>query len=647
MATINGVSFEFEELSIVAEQRNVVSPQPGSDTNFITGMGYKGLVLRLSGHESTLALYDAVISEFMKEGEQTLVHRTDWQFKVYSATLMPVLLAGIPENYFPYELILLTTTPYRESTTETTRTKTITTNNQEWTQDNSANDIDTDGSVDALPDIQITGGAVGSGFNRASGRGAEDTDATVYTNTTYTYVLKKTYTYTADANAAWILHTCGLDIRHYDADTVWGKVTYQAASLNAGAETDVPSGEWSTTSATYVSKTVSPEIQCANNETLTVRFYNKVSTQPGNTCYITNLVSTITATRKDVCTDPEIYNTADTTVKCDVAGEIEPDEIVRINADGTGTHEYDDDFSTTKYLDAVWDILYGTHTPLSYGLDVSGAASMTASNESDGAVINLIDNNTGSIWGATGTTAGQWAKFDFGAGNVKKVRKLRIYTLIGLSFKNFIFAGSNNNIDWTSILTDIATSSAGWQDFTFSNDINYRYYRLYAIDGYNATILYVGEAELMENEPYIAIADDGYLCYKRESNGPITGIPTLTSQINITSGIPTIKISEDASTWYDITTAIVDDVDTIYELDSSSLSLKGLTEFYWRYDCVKAAAATCSIKSFELDVNIVTIDFENPKITGSGTSTFRCDQDTNSGLNCDVSLIYSDRSWPI
>ena len=92
----------------------------------------------------------------MKTGGQTLVHRDGWQFTVYSATLNPVLLEGMVNNYFPYDLTLFTSTPYRESTSETTRIKTITVNNQEWSQDNSANDIDTDGNVDALPDIQIT-----------------------------------------------------------------------------------------------------------------------------------------------------------------------------------------------------------------------------------------------------------------------------------------------------------------------------------------------------------------------------------------------------------------------------------------------------------------------------------------------------------
>ena len=143
------------------------------------------------------------------------------------------------------------------------------------------------------------------------------------------------------------------------------------------------------------------------------------------------------------------------------------------------------------------------------------------------------------------------------------------------------------------------------------------------------------------------IADDGYIYWKCDCKYPVTGVPTSTSHINITSGTPTIQISSDAATWYDIDTSIIDDVDTEYPLDSDgNLSLAGETLFYFRLDCVKAATATCSIKSFELDVNIHTIYAKNPVINRGGTaSTFRCDQDSDSGMNCEVELIYPARWW--
>lgn len=153
-----------------------------------------------------------------------------------------------------------------------------------------------------------------------------------------------------------------------------------------------------------------------------------------------------------------------------------------------------------------------------------------------------------------------------------------------------------------------------------------------------------------EGNNELDVADDGYIYYKVDCKTPITGVPTLTAHINITTGTPTIQIAADSAgspdTWYDIDTAIVDDVDTVYDLDSSSLSFKGDTILYFRIDCTDTGTHTCSIKSFELDVAIHTIDVEHPIISESGVSTFRCDQDSNSGLYCEISLVYRDRSWP-
>ena len=36
MTTINGVTFNLQNLSIVSSHRNIISEQPGSDENYIT-----------------------------------------------------------------------------------------------------------------------------------------------------------------------------------------------------------------------------------------------------------------------------------------------------------------------------------------------------------------------------------------------------------------------------------------------------------------------------------------------------------------------------------------------------------------------------------------------------------------------------------
>jgi len=667
MTTINGITFNMVNLRPVAVHRNSISEQPGSDTNFITDMGYDGLVLRLEGFQETLATYDSVISEFMKSGEQTLVYRSGWQFKVYSAQLTPELIEGIVDNYFPYDLILYTSTPYRESTTLDCRAKAITANNQEWsaedmpcnnlldnwsfedwaggpssapdgwsgvnsptiiqssdsklgtystsvtssatntrfrqtlsdptkyrgkiitggawvktsctstllrvadsvsgtsdthsgsgnyewltatrTIDDATNsleiqlypdsvggtesaiidgavliegdsipdntfirDIDTDGSVNAVPDIKIMGGAVGTTLNRDSDESWDDTYVTQQTEVGTSWQLTYTKAYTAKNGRNYIIDTVGMDFREeFLGNDAYGKVTHQAASLNGGAETDIPGaswsdnydGDWASFSETDI------DIVCAHNETVTIRWYTRTNSG-SDEVYSKNFDSVITTKRLNVCKEPIVYNTADTTVKSEVANEIEPDMVFRINTDGTGTITYADDFTTDKYQDAYLDQI--------------------------------------------GTT----------------------------------YDDANDELDF---------------------------------------------------------ANSSYIIYKIDTKYPITGIPEFLSTIDIDSGTPTIKISEDDITYYDIDTAIVDNISTVYPLDNTAnLSLKGQTTYYIKINC--DGSSTCSLTTFSLSIGIVTVDVEHPIINESGVSTYRCDQHTDSGLNCEISLRYRDRGWP-
>ena len=513
MTTINTVTFNMKTLEPVGTHRNIPNEEPGSDESFITDMGYTGLVLRMTGYEKTLAKYDEVINEFMKPGSHTLVYRTGWQFSVYSTQLVPMLDIGIVDNFFPYELTMLTSNPYRASITETTRTKTITANNQTWTQDNSANDIDTDGSVDAVPDIQVTGGVSGTDLDISQLSSDSTIEITSAVTAGQTFIpagdtLKNIYVYVSGLTDPPVTAT----LRVFDSVAMTNELGSKTQALN------VPDNTF----------TFDPPIDIGNKDLMYFRFdtvtgakkarfyMSTANPYSGGSAYLNDVIQAAndfkfqTYTAQSTVKDAEIYNTEDTTIKCAVTNDMLYEAIHKINTDGSGMVEYNEDFSTGKY-------------------------------RYDGTSVNCSCDHT------------------------------------------------NNELD---------------------------------------------------------IADDGYIFWKCDAKYPITGIPTLTSRVNITTGLPTIQISSDGSTWYNITTAIVDDVSTIYELDSSSLSLKGLTEFYWRYDCVKAGAATCSIKSFELDVDIVTIDVEHPKITANGVSTFRCDQESSSGMNCDVALSYRDRSWP-
>lgn len=148
----------------------------------------------------------------------------------------------------------------------------------------------------------------------------------------------------------------------------------------------------------------------------------------------------------------------------------------------------------------------------------------------------------------------------------------------------------------------------------------------------------------------VDIAASSSMYWKCDTKYPPTGVPTIEARINVTAGTPTIKIAADSGgspdTWYDIDTAIEDDVLTVYALDNAaSLSIKKTgTPFYVKIDC--GAGVTASVKSIQIDANMYTIDVEHPKISETGVSTFRCDQAAGSGMNCDVALSYRDRSWP-
>lgn len=212
---------------------------------------------------------------------------------------------------------------------------------------------------------------------------------------------------------------------------------------------------------------------------------------------------------------PSVYNTADTTVKCDVANLMLVGAIHKIFVDGTGTFQYSDDFSTAKF-----------------GPDTTIAGTVT--------------------------------------------------------------------YDATNDEVDIAASSS--------------------------------------------------MYWKCDTKYPPSGVPTFEARINVTAGTPTIKIAADSGgspdTWYDIDTAIEDDVLTVYALDNAAnLSIKKTgTPFYVKIDC--GAGVTTSVKSIKIDANFDTIDVEHLKISHTGVSTFRCDQESSSGMDCDVTLSYRNRSWP-
>ena len=162
MATIDGTTCNITNISMDVLHRNRYLPAVNSYNNTVIDTGYDGLVIAISGKEYTQAEYDTVIAKFMSTGEHLLIVKSGWEYRVHSVKFSPDLIEGIVDNYFPYRLTMISETPYVYSTTDLTRIKTISSNNQEWYEDNSSEDIDTDGYVPAPVYIKITSSATPS-----------------------------------------------------------------------------------------------------------------------------------------------------------------------------------------------------------------------------------------------------------------------------------------------------------------------------------------------------------------------------------------------------------------------------------------------------------------------------------------------------
>jgi hypothetical protein len=147
----------------------------------------------------------------------------------------------------------------------------------------------------------------------------------------------------------------------------------------------------------------------------------------------------------------------------------------------------------------------GWASVINYGSDFTGGKTYTDSAHDEGyEAAKAFDNNeTGdNYWWKSGSTTNQWIKVDLGAGVTKTARKLRIkavYVSGAASIKDFVFAGSNNDSDWTTIHSATQSNNGDWQEYTFDNSTAYRYYRIWATNVWaGSTGTGIFECEMME-----------------------------------------------------------------------------------------------------------------------------------------------------
>jgi len=109
----------------------------------------------------------------------------------------------------------------------------------------------------------------------------------------------------------------------------------------------------------------------------------------------------------------------------------------------------------------------------------------------------FCDNVSATFVGDTGALP-HWFKIDLGAGIKKVGSKLRIQPDSFTYMKDFKLEGSNNDSDWTELLSTEAAETESWQEFNLSYAIAYRYYKLTVTTVYGGTTtLYMNEMEII------------------------------------------------------------------------------------------------------------------------------------------------------
>lgn len=674
MATLNGVEFQILTIEWATYQNNVVQEVIGGDTVVVHSQGYRTDPVKIQGRVRNEKELDTFQEEFYSGGALTFIKdvNSGRQYQIYALGNIKQEDSSNDKSQtgIVFNCLVQLAYPYMESSEITTRSKTITTQNQEWSVDNDSNDIDTDGNVDALPDIQVTGGTKDESITQTT------VDATYVLNAGAATVTISNNDDPAGATLS-SAQTIGQTIScGTDGMAIIDSIRITVDIVNTAG--DVTCTVYDAVGGTSLGSKLL-NIAGAGNKTFT--FATPIAAVKDDTACTTSIIYfkfSCTGSTSIVISDGNAYaggqmylnvNPTARDVYFSVSGHSakevhqtfqfsNPAIIVSAFIKGCDYTYAGANAWTAKIYEGV--TLLGTGTAATPGAafaelefifteESTDSLSLSASTEytlkiyppSDSINANsvLVQTNITSVYVSGvatliedgGTSRTQTHDIYFKIKAKQGCKSPQIYNTADSTIK----CNVANDIINTAIHR---INVDGTGTINYDDDIT--------TDKYYYSSIFSGVTYNDSNNE-LDIADDGYIYWKKDTKLPIEGIPTLTSRINITSGIPTIQISIDASTWYNIDTAIVDNVETVYPLDSDgNLSLAGKTIFYFRIDCVKAAAATCSIKYFELDINIHTIYAKNPKITkGSSASTFRIDQDSDSGMACIVALIYRDKWW--
>jgi len=174
-------------------------------------------------------------------------------------------------------------------------------------------------------------------------------------------------------------------------------------------------------------------------------------------------------------------------------------------------------------------------TDATYGSDVSGGKTYTESDYTDAPGSAAFDDNEATWWNKNAGAPG-WVKVDWGLGNSATIGKLRIKpchpTWDGAGCKDFTFQGSNDDSNWTTLLSTTAVDNYNWQEFTFQNTIAYRYYRINITNSYSSSgNIGFYEVEMMEQ---LSLQSYSESTIKTQGSYALKALAAITDSLNKT-----------------------------------------------------------------------------------------------------------------
>ena len=110
-----------------------------------------------------------------------------------------------------------------------------------------------------------------------------------------------------------------------------------------------------------------------------------------------------------------------------------------------------------------------------------------------------LDELNTTAW-VTNFGSNQWIMIK--ANVLAKANLLRLYGgNSGSGLKNFKLEGSNtaDDTDWVTLVTGVLQSNDTFQDYPFANDVQYKFYKFWALDGFSTSLIYIHDIRLFES----------------------------------------------------------------------------------------------------------------------------------------------------